>query len=119
MERKKKKLNDGSSLVTLKEIFESQVHTRVRIRWTTARERTLVQMFKESDPSKLGYLRRLTTEWNRVFPDLRTTETALSQRLYVMRNRENEPSAMVPEEPNSDIEEDPEELVVSNNGLVR
>ena len=105
--------------MTLKEIFENQVQTRVRIWWTAARERTLVQMFRESDPSKHGYLRRLTTEWNRVFPDLRTTETALSQRLYVMRNQEDEPSLMVPEEPNSAIKEEPEELVVSNNGLAR
>jgi len=36
-----------------------------------------------------------------------------------MRNREDEPSLRVPEEPNIAIEEEPEELVVSNNGLAR
>ena len=68
-------------------VQENYVYTRVQIQWTDERERALVRLFKESDTSTLGFLRRLTTAWNHEFRELNSTETAISQGLYVICSR--------------------------------
>jgi len=77
---------------TIAETFEDYVHTRARINWMEEREKELMGKVREAEPGKLGYLRRLTTIWNCKYPDLRTTETALARRLYVIRSRMVEPN---------------------------
>jgi len=93
MVRKKARMVDDTQRVTIDETFEDYVHTRTRISWTEEREKELMVMVREAEPGKLGYLSRLAAIWNRKYPDLRTTETALARRLYVIGCRTVEPDS--------------------------
>ena len=50
-------------------------------------ERELLRLTRIAEPSDIGYKSRLLDLWNSKYPDLKTTSTALYQRLSVVRNR--------------------------------
>ena len=52
-----------------------------------------MRLYILAKPARVGYISRLQCLWNREFPDLITTSTALTRRLYVMRNRSEKPDA--------------------------
>jgi len=73
--------------LAVSEIWTDEVHVRKRIQWTVDREN---QLNNQSRPNETGYMNQLLALWNSENPELQTTETALRQRLYVLRTRMNE-----------------------------
>ena len=115
MIRKKSKNSDGTERVTIAETFDDRIYTRVRIQWTEEREKELMALVREAELGKLGYLHRTTALWNRKFPGLRTTETALTRQLYVTRSRIKEINEIEPEGMDTgQLDED--SIMVSNYG---
>jgi len=81
-------------------VWEGEVHTWKWIRWTKEREEELIRLYVQAKPANIGYMCRFQSLWNVKFPDLVTTSTALTRRLYVIRNRPTEPVAQQDETQN-------------------
>ena len=47
----------------------------------------MLRLTRMAKPSDIGYMSRLLNLWNSKYPDLKTTNTALFQRLSVLRNK--------------------------------
>jgi len=82
---KRTRLNDNETGLSI--LWAGPICEKSRIKWTTERENDLLCLYQKVNPHVLGYISRLTEQWNERFPELRTNETALSRRLYVIRHR--------------------------------
>ena len=89
MNGKKSRKYDGTARVTNVETFEGHIHTRVRIQWMEKREKELLALICEAEPSKLDYLHQKTILWNRKFPVLCITEIALTRWLAIRDQKQS------------------------------
>jgi len=87
MIRKKRKVSDVNSDEMVTAVWGGEVLNRKRIRWSSDLERDLLELTRQAKPSEIGYLNRLQRLWNENHPELATTSTTLSRRLYIIRNK--------------------------------
>ena len=87
MIRKQRKVGEDGQSSEISSIWEVETYVRKRIQWTAEREKELLRLTVMAKPSDIGYMNRLLYLWNSKYPDLKTTSTALYQRLSVLRNR--------------------------------
>ena len=51
------------------------------IQWTTVMDNALLELYKQSEPAKRGYHKRLLTLWKVTFPELKAIESSLGTRV--------------------------------------
>ena len=77
----------GDKEMEISMVWGGETFCRKRIQWTEEREKELLRLSGLAKSNEIGYINRLLHLWNQRHPELTTTSTALSQRLYVLRNR--------------------------------
>jgi len=107
---------EESDTMSVSEIWTDEVHVRKRIQWNVERESQLIKLHNQSRPNESGYMSRLLVLWNNENPELQTTETALRQRMYVLRTRMDEMVASWESEPGQGEPEYEARIEVSNCG---
>ena len=87
MIRKKRKVSEVNSDEMVTGVWGGEVLNQKRIRWSSDLESDLLELTRQAKPSEVGNLNRLQRLWNEKHPELAITSTALSRRLYIIRNK--------------------------------